>query len=108
VDIKNAYLNATPTEDIYMMQPPSFVEPGMHGKVCKLLKALYGLKQGCRCWYLCICRVFIKFGCTCCAVEHCTFYKKMGKAIIIVLVAVDDLTLTSNSSSLLLGCKLDL
>ena len=41
-------------------------------------------------------------------VEHCTFYKKMGKAIIIIMVAVDDLTLALNSSSLLLGCKSDL
>ena len=50
VDIKNAYLNTTLTKDIYMAQPPSFIDPGMHRKVCKLLKALYGLKQGGRCW----------------------------------------------------------
>jgi len=41
-------------------------------------------------------------------VEHCTFYKKTGEAIIIVVMAVDDLTLALNSSSLLSGCKLDL
>jgi len=76
-----------------MSQPPSFVEPGMPRKVCKLLKVLYGLKQGGRCWYLHICEVFSKFGYTRCAVEHCTFYKKTGEAIIIIVMAVDDLIL---------------
>jgi len=108
VDVKNAYLNTTLTEDIYMVQPPSFVESSTCGKVCKLLKALYGLKQGGRCWYLHICEVFAKFGYTRCMVEHCAFYKKMGEAIIIVVMAMDDLTLASNSPSLLLGCKSDL
>ena len=108
MDIKNASLISTHTEDVYMVQPLSFVKPSTHRKVCKLLKALYSLKQGGRCWYLHICEAFAKSGYMCCMVEHCVFYKKTGKAIIIVMVAVDDPTLSLNSLSLLLGCKLDL
>jgi len=51
VDVKNVYLNATLTENVYMAQPPGFVQAGKTEKVCKLHKALYGLKQaGCK-WY---------------------------------------------------------
>jgi len=44
----------------------------------------------------------------CCQVEHCRFYKGTKSGIIIVIIAMDDLTLASNSPSLLLSCKLDL
>ena len=46
VDVKNAYLNATLTEDVYMAQPPGFARAGELESVCKLHKALYSLKQG--------------------------------------------------------------
>ena len=43
----------------------------------------------------------------CCQVKHCTFYKGTESGIIIVVIAMDDLTLASNSPSLLLSCKSD-
>ena len=91
-----------------MAQPLGFIKAGHEGKVCRLLKALYGLKQGGRCWYLHISKAFAKFGYMCCQVKHCMFYKAMEGSIIIVIIAVDNLTLASNSPSLLLACKLDL
>ena len=108
VDIKNAYLNVELTEKVYMAQPPGFVKARHKGKVCRLYKALYSLKQGSRCWYLCICEAFSKFGYTCCQVEQCVFYKGKKCGVIILVIVVDDLTSASNCSSLLLGCKLDL
>ena len=91
-----------------MVQPPGFIKAGHESKVCKLFKVLYGLRQGGRCWYSCICKAFAKFGYMHCQVNHCTFYKGTESSIIIVVVAMDDLTLAFNSPSLLLSCKLDL
>ena len=45
MDVKTAFLNGDLEEEIYMVQPESFVEPRQESKVCKLTKFLYGLKQ---------------------------------------------------------------
>jgi hypothetical protein len=45
MDVKTAFLNGDLVEEIYMEQPPCFVEAGKEGLVCHLCKALYGLKQ---------------------------------------------------------------
>ena len=37
--------------------------------------------------------------------EHCVFHKHANSEIIIVVIAVDDLTLTSSSKRLLNTCK---
>ena len=42
-----------------------------------------------------------------CKVKQCMFYKKAANSITLVIVAVDDLTLASNSTTLLTSCKSD-
>jgi len=108
VDVKNVYLNAELTETIYMAQPPGFALPGHENHVFQLLKALYGLKQASQCWYKHICEAFAKFGHTQCAAEHCVFYRWHQGEIVIIVVAVDDLSLTSSSRRLLLKSKTNL
>ena len=41
MDVKTAFLNGDLEEEIYMVQPESFVEPRQESKVCKLTKFLY-------------------------------------------------------------------
>lgn len=50
IDVKNAYLNGTLSEEIFMRQPPGYAEPGKEELVCKLNRSLYGLKQAARVW----------------------------------------------------------
>lgn len=51
LDINNAFLQGTLKEDVYVSQPPWFIDADRLNHVCKLRKALYGLKQAQRAWY---------------------------------------------------------
>ncbi|GJX78200.1 putative ribonuclease H-like domain-containing protein [Tanacetum coccineum] len=45
MDVKSAFLYGTIDEEVYVSQPPGFVDPDHPKKVYKVVKALYGLHQ---------------------------------------------------------------
>ncbi|GJQ95704.1 putative ribonuclease H-like domain-containing protein [Tanacetum coccineum] len=45
MDVKSAFLYGTIKEEVYVHQPPGFVDPAHPNKVYKVVKALYGLHQ---------------------------------------------------------------
>ncbi|GJW98145.1 putative ribonuclease H-like domain-containing protein [Tanacetum coccineum] len=45
MDVKSAFLYGTIEEEVYVHQPPGFVDPAHPNKVYKMIKALYGLHQ---------------------------------------------------------------
>ncbi|GJT15558.1 uncharacterized mitochondrial protein-like protein [Tanacetum coccineum] len=50
MDVKSAFLYGTIKEEVYVHQPPCFVDPTHPNKVYKVIKALYGLHQAPRAW----------------------------------------------------------
>ena len=44
MDAKSAFLNGVITEEVYVKQPPGFIDPNHPDFVYKLKKSLYGLK----------------------------------------------------------------
>uniref|UniRef100_A0A2N9HKJ8 CCHC-type domain-containing protein n=1 Tax=Fagus sylvatica TaxID=28930 RepID=A0A2N9HKJ8_FAGSY len=51
LDVKTAFLHGNLEEEIFMVQPERFKQPGTQNLVCRLKKSLYGLKQSPRQWY---------------------------------------------------------
>jgi hypothetical protein len=51
IDIQNAFLHGHLQEDVYMKQPPGFVDSTHPTYICKLDKSLYGLKRAPRAWF---------------------------------------------------------
>ncbi|GJV05825.1 putative ribonuclease H-like domain-containing protein [Tanacetum coccineum] len=51
IEAISAFLYGTIDEEVYVLQPPGFVDPDHPTKVYKVVKALYGLHQAPRAWY---------------------------------------------------------
>ncbi|GJW30481.1 retrovirus-related pol polyprotein from transposon TNT 1-94 [Tanacetum coccineum] len=51
MDVKSAFLNGFINEEVYVAQPPGFIDFEKPNHVYKLKKALYGLKQAPKAWH---------------------------------------------------------
>ncbi|GKF41801.1 putative ribonuclease H-like domain-containing protein [Tanacetum coccineum] len=94
MDVKSAFLYGTIDEEVYVSQPPVFVDPGHTKKVYKVVKALYGLHQAPRAWYATL-SIFLleKHGYRRGIIDNTLFIKKDKKDIMLVQVYVDDIIL---------------
>ncbi|GJW31222.1 copia protein [Tanacetum coccineum] len=52
MDVKSAFLNGFINEEVYVAQPPGFIDFAKPNYVYKLKKALYGLKQAPKAWIM--------------------------------------------------------
>lgn len=97
LDVQNAFLHGVLEEEVYMYQPPGYVDNTHPGYVCKLEKALYGLKQAPCAWYERLCDNLQALGFTTSKADTFLFYYNKGKHTIFVLVYVDDIIVASSS-----------
>ena len=94
MDVKNAFLNGDLNEEVYMRPPPSlYVESN---KVCHLRRALYGLKQAPRAWFAKFSPTISRLGCMANHYDSALFLRRTNKGTILLLLYVDDMTITSD------------
>ncbi|KAG7564770.1 Integrase catalytic core [Arabidopsis suecica] len=101
LDVNNAFLQGTLTEEVYMSQPPGFVDADRPNHVCKLRKAIYGLKQAPRAWYMELRNYLLAAGFINSIADTSLFILQRGTSIVYMLVYVDDILVTGNDSVLL-------
>ncbi|XP_010418779.1 PREDICTED: uncharacterized protein LOC104704374 [Camelina sativa] len=99
LDVNNAFLQGELTEEVYMEQPQGFVDPNRPDYVCRLRKPIYGLKQAPLAWYLSLQQHLLQTGFRNSLAETSLFIKKSGSVYVYVLVYVDDILVTGNSSA---------
>ncbi|GJX39534.1 retrovirus-related pol polyprotein from transposon TNT 1-94 [Tanacetum coccineum] len=91
MDVKSAFLNGFINEEVYVAQPPGFIDFEKPDHVYKLKKALYGLKQAPKAWYDRLKAFLIKHEYKMGMVDNTLFTKKKSSNLIIVQIYVDDI-----------------
>jgi hypothetical protein len=114
LDVQNAFLHGVLEEEVYMHQPPGFLDPARpeyHCKLdkslyglkqaleyhCKLDKSFYGLKQAPQAWYSCLSTKLHALGFVPSKADVSLFFYAKGTIVIYLLVYVDDIIVVSSS-----------
>ena len=101
MNFKNAFLHGDLQEKVFMKQPADFVDQEHPHHVWRLNKAIYGLKQAQCAWFDKFSYFQIDFGFFCSKSDPSLFVYKTKTNIIILLLYVDDIVITGNSSEIL-------
>lgn len=99
--MKNAFLNDILQEPVYISQPPGFKNLPHAHHFWKQKKTLYGLKQAPRAWLDTFNSFLFDQGFLSSNADPSSFVLKRGKDIIILLLYVDDMIITRNSTTIL-------
>ena len=98
LDIKNAFLHGILQEEVFMAQPPGFVDVTYPDLVCKLHKSLYGLKQAPRAWNDRFTSFLPSLGFQHTYSDSSLFVKSLATGVVVLLVYVDDIIITGRDS----------
>nr|GEX01336.1 uncharacterized mitochondrial protein AtMg00810-like [Tanacetum cinerariifolium] len=99
MDVKSAFLYGKFDEEVYVSQPPGFIDPKFPKKVYKVVKALYGLHQAPKAWYATLSTFLVKSRYRRGIIDKTLFIKKDQKDIMLVQVYVDDIIFGSTKRS---------
>ncbi|GKF06976.1 retrovirus-related pol polyprotein from transposon TNT 1-94 [Tanacetum coccineum] len=91
MDVKSAFLNGFINEEVYVAQPPGFIDFKKPDHVYKLKKALYSLKQAPKAWYVRLKAFLIKHEYKMGMLNKTLVTKKKSSNLIIVQIYVDDI-----------------
>nr|GEU94141.1 retrovirus-related Pol polyprotein from transposon TNT 1-94 [Tanacetum cinerariifolium] len=91
MDVKSAFLYGTIKEEVYVSQPPGFVDLEFPDRVYKVEKALYSLHQAPRSWYETLSTYILDNGFRRGTINKTLFIKKTKDDILLVQVYVDDI-----------------
>ena len=97
LDISNAFLHGILKEEVYMQQPPSYVDSKFPQHVCRLHKSVYGLKQAPRAWFEHFTSQILHLGFTASLADSSLFIYHNSHTTIYLLVYVDDIIITRNN-----------
>ena len=99
LDVSNAFLHGLLKEEVYVQQPPGYVDADHPSYVCRLHKSLYGLKQAPRAWFERFTFHLIHLGFQASFADSSLFIFQSKGTIIYLLLYVDDIILTGNNSN---------
>ncbi|GJR45074.1 putative ribonuclease H-like domain-containing protein [Tanacetum coccineum] len=105
MDVKSAFLYDTNENEVYVSQPPGFVDPEFLEKVYKVEKALYGLHQAPRAWYETLSTYLLDNGFYRRQIDKTLFIKRVKGDILLVQVYIDDIIFGSTKKSLCIDFK---
>jgi hypothetical protein len=97
IDIQNAFLHSLLVEDVYMKQPPGFVDSDHPTYICKLDKSLYGLKQAPRAWFSRLSSKLLQLGFKASKADVSLFIFNVAGIQIYMLIYIDDIIIISSS-----------
>lgn len=103
MDVKNAFLHGDLEEEIYMEQPPGYMQNS--SLVCKLKKSLYGLKQAPRAWYAKMDSYLLSQNFVRCKSDSNVYFLKKIDSLLIIVLYVDDLLIMGSSASVITNIK---
>ncbi|GKA33489.1 ribonuclease H-like domain-containing protein [Tanacetum coccineum] len=101
LDVKNAFLHGQLSETVYIHQPPGFIDYSHPDYICHLQRSLYGLKQVLRAWFQRFASFISRVGFQHSKTDTSLFVYHQGSDIAYLLLHVDDIVLTTLSTSLL-------
>jgi hypothetical protein len=101
MDVKNAFLHGQLQETVYCEQPSGFLDSTHPSHVCLLRKSLYGLKQAPRTWFQRFTHFITSIGFSASKSHSSLFIFNNGSSIAYLLLYVDDIILTANTTTLL-------
>ncbi|GJS41201.1 putative ribonuclease H-like domain-containing protein [Tanacetum coccineum] len=99
IEAISAFLYGIIDEEVYVSQPPGFVDHDHPKKVYKVVKALYGLHQAPRAWYTTLSTFLEKHIYNRGTIDKTLFIKRDKKDIMLVQVYVDDIIFGSTKKS---------
>jgi hypothetical protein len=101
LDVKNVFLHGALAEEVYMSQPPGFIDSSCPDYVCKLHRSIYGLRQAPRVWFQSFSQALLSLGFQSSQADNSLFTLHSSAGSVLLLVYVDDIIITGSTDSLI-------